>query len=162
MAWYIIGRERKCGWWYIGFFGNTLCSLCVCYGFALWSILGGIFSRVVSNGSFRCRVSDGIWILTASYTVSQQEVKNESKVVLKELLKGYWLVFLCSSADSVMYSSPAVLPLISSPPTLDITLWLLLHNKCCLVKCLTKQWWSFSGSDIIGAVVNHVCQFGGL
>lgn len=53
-----------------------------------------------------------------------------------------------------MYSSPAALPLISSPPTWDILPWILLHTKHRLVKCFTKLWWSFSGSDIIGAVIN--------
>lgn len=46
-----------------------------------------------------------------------------------------------------MYSSPAALPLIISPPTLDI--------RHCLVKCFTNLWLSFWGSDIIGAVINH-------
>lgn len=155
MAWYIIGRERKRGWWYIGFFWNTLCSLCVCVMDLLCDPSSGNLLPSCLQREFQMPCVCKLY----SFTTGS---KNKSKVVLKELLKGYWLVFLCSSADSVMYSSPAALPLISSPPTLDIMLWLLLHNKCCLVKRLTKRWWSFSGSDIIGAVVNRACQFGGL
>lgn len=59
---------------------------------------------------------------------------SEATAVQEERAKGDSRVFLClctspGLSDGVMYSSPAALPLIASPPTLSILLWRLLHPE---------------------------------
>lgn len=128
---------------------RTVC-VCVC---TLWICFvihpQGFSSTVVSTqgGSDVVHLSVHI-ILTASFTVSQQEVRwrlRRCRKSIERLLGGIFVLLhdvwqLCHWSVRLLHQTSCC------------SLWRTLHS---LLKCFTKLRCSSSGSDSIGAVVNH-------
>lgn len=113
----------------------------------------GSSTLVFSTGRLRCCVSDDCKLY--SFTTGS---KTETTAAHKVLLRDDWVVVFIH-----LYSRPLWYCDVqrSRNSAIDQLTFYDTHPAVASVaqasfgKSFTKQWWSFSGSDIIGALINH-------